>query len=125
MLSFLKKRAKADDLGVVLFESVKKATLAGLPDFFPNDSPIGLLGMKNEWVYLNAFSIDYQVFVALGNSAERDAILRPFWRNIKDWLWEEKVGPLPERFWLIGDGGLKKIPPEDCETSWERLERRI
>jgi len=105
MLPFLKRRVKGGDVGLGFFEAVRKARTAGYPgmkSLFPSDAIIGLEAVKDEWLYLDIFTIDYVVFLALGQSPEKSAVLTPFWVEIKKWLQQERVGSLPERSSFLG-----------------------
>ena len=127
MFSFLKQKIKGRDVGLGFFESVRKARIAGYPgtgELLPSSAKIGVEEVKNEWLYLDVFTVDYVVFLALGQSPEKTAVLTPFWEEIKKWLQQERVGALPERFSFLG-GNDKTIHAENSETSFERLTRRM
>jgi len=90
----------------------------------PLNAKIGEEEVKNEWLYLGVFTVDHAVFLALGQSSEKSAVLTPFWEEIKKWLQQERVGALPERF-LFLDSDHKTIQAENSEISFERLTRRM
>jgi hypothetical protein len=127
MFSFLKRKVKGTEVGLGFFDSVRKARIAGYPgakELFPSDAIIGLEAVKDEWLYLNVFTIDYVVFLALGQSPEKTAVLTPFWAEIKKWLQQVRVNARPEMVSFLGDDH-KIIPAESSETSFERLTRRM
>lgn len=127
MFPFLKRKVKGSDVGLGFFESVRKARIAGYPgmeELLPLNAKIGAEEVKNEWLYLDIFTVDYVVFLALGQSPEKSAVLTPFWEEIKKWLQQERVGALPERLSFLG-GNDKTIHAENSETSFERLTRRL
>jgi hypothetical protein len=127
MFSFLKRKIEGNEVGLGFFESVRKARLAGYPGadgLFPADAKIGIEDVKGEWLYLDVFAVDHAVFLALGQSPEKSAVLTPFWGEIKKWLQQERVNARPEFFSFLG-GTSKAIQAENSETSFERLTRRM
>jgi len=127
MFSFSKRKLKGGEVGLGFFDSVRKARLAGYPEteeLFPQDAEIGLEAVKDEWLYLEIFTVDFVVFLALGKTPEKAAVLTPFWAELKKWLQLEQVDALLERFSFLG-GDAKSIPAENSETSFERLMRRM
>ena len=127
MFSFIKRKIKASEVGLGFFDSVHKARLAGYPGaekLFPTITQIDCELVKDEWMYLDAFTIDFAVFLALRDTPEKTAVLTPFWAEIKKWLEQKHVGFLPERGAFLR-GAYSKLPAENQETSYERQMRRM
>ncbi|HKI71672.1 MAG TPA: hypothetical protein VKA81_04785 [Verrucomicrobiae bacterium] len=89
MFSFSKRKLKGGEVGLGFFDSVRKARLAGYPEkeeLFPQDAEIGQGAVKDEWLYLEIFTVDFVVFLALGKTPEKAAVLTPFGQSSKKWL---------------------------------------
>jgi hypothetical protein len=82
MFHFLKRKVSGAALGQELFNRLKKPHLEGHPEaagVIPTDTVIESELVKVEWLYLQIFITDYSVFVALGKTPEKNAVMTPFW----------------------------------------------
>jgi hypothetical protein len=42
--------------------------------------------VRHEWLYLEIFAFDFSVYLALGKTPEKTAVLTPFWQHVETWL---------------------------------------
>jgi hypothetical protein len=129
MFSFLKRKASGADIGLGFCDHLRKDYAAGLPELlrpFPINQAIGTDSVRYEWLYLRIFANDFSVYLALGKTPAKAAVLTPFWQHIEVWLQAEPVQPLPERLAFAGVGEVPRfIPAEPSESSYTRLLRRV
>jgi hypothetical protein len=126
--SFLKRKASGADIGLGYYDHLRKNYAAELPTFLrepPTDPAIGSDSVRHEWLYLKIFAYDFSVYLALGNTPARAAVLTSFWQHIETWLQAEHVAALPERFAGVVGDEVRFIPAEPSESSYTRLRRRV
>jgi hypothetical protein len=124
-MKFFRTKPATQEIGQALFEHDQKNFYAGYPGrLFPADSLLDKEVVKNEWLYFDASNIDYFVLLVFGDTAERGAIMTPYWASMKQWLQDKKAIPtVGERVWICQ--GAKQIPREPEETGWQRMQRRL
>jgi hypothetical protein len=123
-----KKTLDARELGLALFDHDQKAALAGYAGRLHSDEECRFGGevYNSERLYFDALRCDWCVFLALGDGAERDAVMGPYWRGMREWLQGTVAPPVPERVLLRGSvGEIKTLAAEPEEDSWERMTRRL
>jgi hypothetical protein len=136
MLSFLKPKLSGAEIGIEWYRRLRESRAAGFPnlqELLPattgitsvvGSAPIDPSAVQDEWLYLEIFSFDFSVYLAVGKTPAKAAVLTPFWQHIETWLQAEHVPALPERFAVAG-GGPRVIPAEPSESSSTRLVRRV
>ena len=124
-MRFFRTKPTAQEIGQALFEHDQRSFLAGYPGrLFPAESLLDREVVKNEWLYFDASNIDYFVLLVFGDTAERGAIMAPYWTRMKKWLQDKTAIPtVGERVWICQ--GAKQIPKEPEETGWQRMQRRL
>jgi hypothetical protein len=124
-MSFFTKKLTGQEIGQALFEHDQKTFLAGYPGrLFPADTLLDKEVVKVEWLYFDASNIDYFALLVFGDTAERGAIMMPYWASMKKWLDNKTVMPgVGARVWNCR--GAKQIPKEPKETGWQRMQRRL
>jgi hypothetical protein len=129
MLSFLKRKASGAEIGLGFYDSLRKSYADGFPKtlhrLLPTNPAIGSDSVRYEWLYLEIFAFDFSVYLALGKTPAKAAVLTPFWQHIEVWLQAEPVQALPERLAFAGVGAPRFIPTEPSESSSTRLLRRV
>jgi predicted HD phosphohydrolase len=127
MLSFLKRKASGAEIGLGFYDHLRKSYADGFPKarhLLRAATAIDSNAVCDEWLYLQIFADDLSVYLALGKTPAKAAVLEPFWQHIETWLQAEHVAALPERFAVAG-GGPRFIPAEPSEPSYSRLLRRV
>ena len=125
MLPLFKKRIAAHDLANIFIERIQRDARDGqsCKPFLDKVKSENIENVRQEWLYFDVFNIEYFAFLALGQSNEKQAILNPFWSEMKRWLTTAQVSPVSERSGLF-DGDIKTVPAESKETAYDRLKRR-
>jgi hypothetical protein len=129
MLSFLKRKVSGADIGLGFYDHLRRrhADRSSLPNSVlhaTTGNPSN--AVRNEWLYLNIFSFDFSVCLAVGKTPVKAAVLEPFWQHVETWLQAEQVPALPERLAFAGGGEIPRfIPAEPSEASYKRLLRRV
>ncbi len=122
----LKKTMDAHELGLAAFDHDQKAALAGYSArLLPDEFRFGAEVFKSERLYFDALRFDWCAFLALGDTAERTAVMSPYWKGMRDWQQGTRAPSVPERVLLHGSGGIKTLSPEPEEDSWQRMTRRL
>jgi hypothetical protein len=128
MFSFLKSKVSGAQIANdFFFRPLRNAHADGFPkfrDLFPAEPQIPKERVIDEWLWLEVFAVDLSTYLALGKTPSKAAVLTPFWTSLEQWLQEERVPPLPERFAVAG-GGPRTIPAEGGERAYDRLMRRM
>jgi hypothetical protein len=127
MLSFLKPKASGAEIGLGFYDHLRKNRAEGFSkvrDILPTTTAISSNAVLDEWLYLEIFSFDFSVYLALGKTPAKAAVLTPFWQHIEAWLQDEQVAALPERFAVVACDP-HPIPAEPSELSYARLLRRL
>jgi hypothetical protein len=127
MFSFLKRKASGAEIGLGFYDHLRKSYAAGFPKarhILRAATAIDSNAVCDEWLYLQIFAFDFSVYLALGKTSAKAAVLESFWQHIETWLEAEQVAALPERFAVAG-GGPRFIPAEPSEPSYSRLLRRV
>jgi len=130
MFSFFKQRASAQDVAEGYFESIRNNAESGYPKtMFPDEAPLGIEIVKDEWIYFDVFTFDYTTFLAFGETPARHAILNPFSSLVANWLKNRQAPAIIEPRLIINFDHLDEPPnfvaEEECESAHERLKRRI
>jgi hypothetical protein len=127
MLSFLKRKQSGPEIGLEFYRHLQKGRAEGFSKFqkiIHASTAIDSNAVRDEWLYLQIFAFDFSVYLALGKTPAKAAVLTPFWQHIEAWLQAEQVAALPERFAVAGEGP-RVIPAEPSERSYTRLLRRV
>src|SRR5437762_614750 len=129
MLSFLKPKQSGAELGMGFYRHLRKSYADGFPKFknlLRATTAIDSNAVRDEWLYLEIFAYDFSVFLALGKTPAKAAVLTPFWQHIEVWLKADQVPALPERLAFAGGGEVPRfIRAEPSEPSYTRLLRRV
>lgn len=127
MFSLFKPKQSGTEIGLELCRILQEGYAAGFSgsqDLFPTEPQISLEAVKDEWLYLEVFSVDFSVYLAVGDTPAKAAVLTPFWVCIRQWLQAKRANELPERL-VVAGGGPRVIPAENSESSFSRLSRRM
>ncbi|MGD0208367.1 MAG: hypothetical protein ABSC89_12245 [Verrucomicrobiota bacterium] len=130
MFSFFKQRESAQDVAEGFFDSIRENTESGYPKkMFPDEAPLGMDLIKDEWIYFDIFIFDYVTFLAFGETPARHAILNPFSSLVTNWLKNRQAPPITEPRIIINFDNIDKPPKtfdqEERESAHERLKRRV
>jgi hypothetical protein len=130
MLSFLKRKQSVVEIGLEFYRHLQEGRAEGFskaPDIIrASTAKIDSNAVRDEWLYLQIFAFDFSVYLALGKTPAKAAVLTPFWQHIETWLQAEHVAALPERLAFAGGGEVPRfIPAEPSEPSYSRLLRRM
>jgi hypothetical protein len=121
----------AREFGLAVFDHDQKAALAGFPRrLLPDEADFCRFGMevyKSERLYFDALRFDWCVFLALGDTAERTAVMSPYWKGMREWLQGTAAPSVPDvRILTRGSvGEVKILAAEPEEDSWQRMTRRL
>jgi hypothetical protein len=131
MFSFFKQKASPQDVAEGFFESIRDNAESGYPKkMLPDEAPLGMEIVKDEWIYFDVFIFDYTTFLAFGETPARHAIQNPFSVLIINWLKNRQAPAITESriiaptFDNIAEGP-KFIAEEEYESAHERLKRRV
>lgn len=124
-MKFFSKKLPGRDIGQALFEHDQKNFFAGYPGrLYPVESQLVKDVVQCEWLYFDASNTDYFVLLVFGETAERGAIMRPYWASMEKWLHNKTVMPtVGKKIWVCQ--GVKHLPEEPAETAWQRMQRRL
>jgi DNA-binding response OmpR family regulator len=120
-----------EEIAEVFFERLKDKAEAGFPkNMFPDEAPLGIELIKDEWIYFSVFIFDYSTFLAFGETPSRRAILNPFSTLVVSWLKTRRAPAVMEPRIIAPTFENAAEPPnfideEPSEPSNERLKRRV
>ena len=127
MLPLLKPKMSGADIALGFYDHLRKNRAEGFSkarDILPTTTAINSNAVLEEWLYLEIFSFDFSVYLALGKTPAKAAVLTPFWQHVEAWFQDEQVAALPERFAVVACDP-HPIPAERSELSYARLLRRL
>jgi hypothetical protein len=97
MFSFFKQRISAQDVAEGYFESIRTNAESDNSNYpIPDEAPLGLEIVKDEWIYFNVFIFDYSTFLAFVETPTRHAILDPFSALVTNWLKNRQAPAITE-----------------------------
>jgi len=81
MLSFLKRKQSGAELGIGFYRHLRMSYADGFPklqNLLAATTAIDSNAVRDEWLYLEVFAYDFSVFLALGKTPAKAAVLVPF-----------------------------------------------